>query len=144
MQAQTLDDGGESLVAGAAGAEQSVDVIGGLEDEGQGDNVQSLVKAGHDQVGVRAHIGGAVDNSLDTLLLVAGGELVLRIDGDGDLAVGAVAQILAKLTAHIGPAGVIRSGAGEGPLHRLVYCHNIIGKGGGAKRDNKGQCENDC
>ena len=144
MQAKSFNDGGKCLIAGTVCAEQFVDIISGFEDERQRDDVESLVKTGHDQIGVGAHIGRAIDDSLDALLLVAGSELVLCINRDGDLAIGTVAEILAELAAHISPACVIGGGAGEGPLHRLVDFDDIVGIRCSAQRKDEGQCEYDC
>ena len=117
MQAHALHD----LAHGLAGVavQLGVDLVEGAEQEGQGHHVQALVKVGVDDVGVGGEVDGAVHNALDALGLVAGGQLVGGVDLDGDGAAGGVADHLAEVTAHVGPAGVLGGGAGVLPGHLL-------------------------
>ena len=127
VEAHVLNDLADSL-AGVA-VQLLVDVFKGVEQEGEGNDVQALIKAGIDEVGVRGEVDRAVDDALDTLGLVAGGQLVGGIDLNGHGAAGGVADHLAELAAHVCPAGVVRRGAGELPS---LLLKGSAGSGGGA------------
>ena len=115
VQAHALDDLADSL-AGIA-VQLGVDIVEGAEQERQGHDVQTSVEVGVDDVGVGGQLDGAVDNALDTLGLVASGQLVSSVNLNLDLAAGGVADHLAEVTAHVSPAGVLGGGAGELPGH---------------------------
>ena len=113
VQAHALNDLADSLTGVAV--QLGVNVVEGVEQEGQGHNVQALVKCGVDQVGVSGQLGGAVHNSLDALGLVTGSQLVGSVDLNLNGTAGSVADHLAEVTAHVSPAGVLGSGAGITP-----------------------------
>ena len=113
VQAHALNDLADSLTGVAV--QLGVNVVEGVEQEGQGHNVQALVKCRVDQVGVSGELSGTVHNGLNAFRLVAGSQLVGSIDLNGDGTAGSVADHLAKVTAHVSPAGVLGSGAGIAP-----------------------------
>ena len=112
VQAHALHDRGERFAAGAV--ENFVNFIGVIKDERQGNDVQSLVKVGVDQVGVSGEIDGTVADSLDAFGLAAVGQLVHCIDLNLEVAGGALIDIVCKDICHLSPAGGLCRGAAEG------------------------------
>ena len=128
VQAHALNDLADSLTGVAV--QLGVNVVEGVEQEGQGYNVQALVKCRVDQVGVSGELSGTVHNGLNAFRLVAGSQLVGSVDLNGDGTAGSVADHLAEVTTHVSPAGVLGSGAGIAPGLLLKGGAGIAGVAG--------------
>ncbi|MPM85123.1 hypothetical protein SDC9_132200 [bioreactor metagenome] len=125
VQAHALNNLAQRLAALAV--QFRVNIVEGVEQERQGDNVQSLVKRGIDQVGVGGQLGGSVDSGLNALGLIARGQLVGGVNLHGDGAARGVGHHLAEVAAHIRPNGVFRGGAGKLPC--LLFKGGVAASG---------------
>ena len=142
VQAHALNDGSQRVVAGAV--ENLVNLFGAVEDEGQGDDIQSLVEVGIDQVGVGGQIDRAIADSLDALGLAAVGQLVHRVDFNGKVAGGALVDVVSENIRHLGPAGRLGRGAAEGQGHVITLDEIAVGIADSRQSEDHAQSKKHC